>query len=389
MTTVAEKLNADDLQEYRAYLQRGETRLSTLHRVAGAFLGGAGLLTLLPVLFRDTFSSLFSELLFLPYPGLPAPNSLQRWFVALPVALSLVLPLWALYLLMKDLVRFYFTGHHFGTKRGIVTYPRFILSGIRVSDDSLDDELPIQQARRGKVPTELLVPASAAARQRLLREAHLVGELPGIDASTDEVVLQGKLREFLFKYTASTVRSLPEEAAKMETSLARHDSSLRSLVLRYAKAFLLTILTTVVTITALVVLDFATPDRREVLGGTKSAVIIPGYLLWLGVVGVYAAWCPIAGFIVRRPVVWIHKDLADPTVAFRTPQSLFQFEVVTLSGVVIASMATTASLIWYIVGSGLAVTLWPAALLGVSLLIVVSAYAIRTVVKSRSWFDGN
>jgi hypothetical protein len=42
------KSSESDLQEYRAYLQRAETRLSTLHRVAGAFISGAGLLTLLP-----------------------------------------------------------------------------------------------------------------------------------------------------------------------------------------------------------------------------------------------------------------------------------------------------------------------------------------------------
>jgi hypothetical protein len=305
-----------------------------------------------------------------------------------PVTLSLILPLWAIYLLMRDLVRFYFTGHHFGTKRGIVTYPRFILSGIRVSDDSLFDPGPIQKARRGPVPTELLVPASATARQRLLREAHLVGELAGVSATTDEVILQGKLREFLFKYTASTVRTLPEEAAKMEASLARHDSSLRSLVLRYAKAFLLTILTTAVTIVALVVLDFATPAQRETIGESASAVIVPGFVLWLAVLGVYAVWCPIAAFIVRRPVVWIHQDLADPTVAFRTPQSLFQFEVVTLSGVVCASIATTIALVWYAVDTGRIVVLWPAVLGSISLVCLVSYYTVRTIIKSRSWAEG-
>jgi hypothetical protein len=37
----------------RTYLQRAEVRLSTMHRIAGAFLGGAGLLLLLPAFLRE------------------------------------------------------------------------------------------------------------------------------------------------------------------------------------------------------------------------------------------------------------------------------------------------------------------------------------------------
>src|SRR2546421_12600595 len=85
----------NDLQEQRAYLQRGETRLSTLHRVAGAFLGGAGLLTLLPVLFRETFSTLFASIVFLDVPLFPQVRSVERWITLVPIVASLLLPLWA------------------------------------------------------------------------------------------------------------------------------------------------------------------------------------------------------------------------------------------------------------------------------------------------------
>lgn len=40
------KIEAPSVVTLRAYLQRAEVRLSTMHRIAGAFLGGAGLLTL-------------------------------------------------------------------------------------------------------------------------------------------------------------------------------------------------------------------------------------------------------------------------------------------------------------------------------------------------------
>lgn len=47
-TTGPENKNA-----LRAYLQRAKAKLSTMHRIAGAFLGGAGLLLLLPTSLRD------------------------------------------------------------------------------------------------------------------------------------------------------------------------------------------------------------------------------------------------------------------------------------------------------------------------------------------------
>lgn len=46
-------------EQHRSYLQRAEVRLSTMHRIASAFLGGAGLTILFPFLFRDTFENLF------------------------------------------------------------------------------------------------------------------------------------------------------------------------------------------------------------------------------------------------------------------------------------------------------------------------------------------
>src|SRR4051794_34504074 len=79
----------EDAVEYRAYLQRGETRLSTLHRVAGAFLSGAGLLTLLPVLLSSTFTTLLAGVVFFPATGFPPPASLTRWLTLGSVCVTL------------------------------------------------------------------------------------------------------------------------------------------------------------------------------------------------------------------------------------------------------------------------------------------------------------
>jgi hypothetical protein len=365
-----------DKQEYRAYLQRGETRLSTLHRVAGAFLGGAGLLTLLPVLFRDTFSTLFAELLFLKHPFWPTPGSIQRWLLMVPVICSLVLPLWALYLLMQDLVRFYFTGKSF---EGQVTYPRFILSGILLSTESMADQRRIEKARIDSSVSELLVPKADRAKRRLLKEALQMGH----NTSRLDGDRETAIRDFLFKYTDSTPRDLPAESANMEASLTRHNMLLRALVLRYAKAFLLTVLTTTVTITALVFLDAATPNRQQQLSGDISHSIVPGYLLWLGVLAVYAVWCLLAALVVRRPIVWIYKDLNDDSKWFRSPLSLALFEAATLGCAVTASIATTVAIIWYTASSGRASELWAVGAFSAALTIYIAVYAVKTELDRR------
>jgi hypothetical protein len=334
-----------DAAEHRAYLQRGETRLSTLHRVAGAFLGGAGLLTLLPVLFRDTFSSLFFQLIFAPNLRFPPSGSVQRWLTLLPVTMTLFLPLAALYLLVRDLVQFYFTGHHFdeGATRSI-TYPRFILSGILVAVP----ENRMITARSHPAVTDLLVPKSAKARRKLLREAHEIGECADVHiGGTHKAMVEAELQQFVLKYTASLPRSLALESAKMEASLARHHALLRVLVLRYAKAFLLTILTTGTTVTALVILNLVQPSGN--LGG--GGPVLPPYVVWCGALGVYGGWCFLAAWVVRRPIVWIYRAYGSEDDEMRTPQSLVEFERLTLVIVGISAVTVAACLAWFAVGT--------------------------------------
>ncbi len=51
-----------DREGLRAFIQRAETRLGTMHRVGGGFISGAGLLILMPFIFRDSGSKYFSIL---------------------------------------------------------------------------------------------------------------------------------------------------------------------------------------------------------------------------------------------------------------------------------------------------------------------------------------
>lgn len=336
------KSSESDLQEYRAYLQRAETRLSTLHRVAGAFISGAGLLTLLPLLMSGTFSGLLALILFYPNNSLPAAGSVQRWLVLMPVLASLALPILALYLLIRDLILFYFTARTFHTDKSGLIYPRFILSGIMVSENSLNGgTADLERARQDEYVRNLLVPTPADLRARILSEAHSIGALTGFTLNAPEPLLETALRGYVLQQTASHPRSLPDEAAKMEASLARHLRFLRGLVLRYAKAFLLTIVTTVVTIAANGVLSLLRPLDTVRLHGVN-----PQYV-WLATLTIYALWALVAVAIVRRPVAWLYADSSN-TKNQRTPQSLLNFERLTLAVGIAATMIVMCDLIWYI-----------------------------------------
>src|SRR5687768_5024416 len=94
----------------RSYIQRSEVRLSTLHRVATAFISGAGLLLLIPVFFKDAVDSLLAVLLAQAGNQFSNLGGVLGWaltallFLCLlyPLLLSLVIPLYGVYLLLKD-----------------------------------------------------------------------------------------------------------------------------------------------------------------------------------------------------------------------------------------------------------------------------------------------
>jgi hypothetical protein len=366
-----------DLQELRAYLQRGETRLSTLHRVAGSFLSGAGLLTLLPVLLTTTFSSLFSSVVFLEFPELPDAGSAQRWFALFPVLVALLLPLIALATLIRDLVRFYFTAHHFDDwKRA--AYPRFILSGIKVSDASLSEPTlaMLRTARDRPSVTQLLVPSPDKNRMALLREARVVGELPTLRLDQRKLA-EMQLRDFVFRYTATDQRSLVQEAAKMEASLARHHLLLRALVLRYAKAFLLAILTLIMTVLALAILNLASDAGSQASLNTSS---LSGDYIWTALLGIFALWSAAAAFLVRQPIEWIYGEM-DNTQTARTPHTLASFERVTLVGATLTSLLVSVLLGWFSAGTDSEGVKWFCWTLVATAAFTVP-YSVRAIVRS-------
>jgi hypothetical protein len=297
----------------RAYLQRAEVRLSTMHRIAGVFLNGAGLLFLLPVFLRDAFVRV-AKIAFTF--GDPLPRGLAT---ALLLAM-LGIPLLALYLLIKDIVNFYFTAYHAGLRERFF-HPRLILSGVAFSDDEARPEVKnaIIASQQTKDMLSFIVPQDQEDRktyQRILAatQNQIIPDkrLKYMPDKRDELNEEVCLFDAALGLAGVVDRSLIEEVAKMEMSLTRHAISLRHLVLRYSKALLLFLLTTVILVVSAEILAPSTTGTQPVPGGTGVQSPQTDEALRLLLLCVtFVLWAVLTPWLVRRPISWIYRFAAE------------------------------------------------------------------------------
>lgn len=309
--------NADERNAMRAYLQRAEVRLSTMHRVASAFLGGAGLLILFPVFFNEAIASLLKTLV---VEGRESYRAVASFLLGGPLLLSLLTPLYALFLLLRDLVHFYFVGHSPGFPTSLFN-PRFVLSGIAFSPDESDQAkkavlvhqyssdlinfiLPFGEAQAAYYDQVIV-----STRQQILPDERSIEQLCNMGvlertAEAYQVLVKASIPERrstqdIDRFNAALGlagtkdRELVAEVAKTEASLVRHATGLRRLLLRYIKALLMFIVTTLVAFFMV-----ALVETRNV---PPLRVIAIGYLMW-------AVLTPL---VVRLPVRWVY-DTGDP-----------------------------------------------------------------------------
>jgi len=278
----------DERAAIRAFLQRCEVRLSTLHRVASALLSGAGLMVLLPAVERDAVVDVLRSLL-------TGRIEAARMLAAVGVVVMLSLPFTALWMVLRDLIHFYFHSNHLHSESADLFVPRFTLTSLRLPLGELGPEstLALDVARAETGTIELLVPANDRSRaeidQRIVAYGGLGTAPPGPDGLDDS-----ERAEALFVLAASRQRDLFSEVAKIEHGMARHVLRIQTVVLRYVKALLVLLTTAMATFGAAAVVD-----SKTTLAG--------GDVIWLS--GILLTWAPLVIVAVTSPVRWLDRLL--------------------------------------------------------------------------------
>jgi hypothetical protein len=240
--------------------------------------------------------------------------------IAVSIVLSIVLSLAVLWMVVAELTRFYFHANHFddvgadGVRREVFT-PRFTLTALRMPTDELSErsELAYRAASANQANVRLLVAGNDHARRRIDRQ---VNAYPGVldPTITDP---DGARAAALFALAASHRRSLVEEVAKVEYGMVRHVVRLQVIVLRYVKALLLIIATTVA---AFVCAASVTGDVQASIADQR----------WIA--ATMMIWAPTVAVVVGAPVRWLDRLLRSEGAAHsavRNDSELTQVEDLT------------------------------------------------------------
>lgn len=333
----------------RAFLQRAEVRLSTVHRVGQALLGGSALVLLLPLFIRDGFPRL-TTLLVSTYDAHQHPVVIVG--IAIAAAVSIILPVSAIYLLVGDLLGFYFTSNTFGAPGAghhlpdrAVFNPRFIVPGLGFNNDELNERTGalLDEGRTDEWTRALLVPRSVddvGWRDRFDRRTL---DVWGISAAEGTAGDDDRLRQQFRLAGLHRDRTLAHDVARTEALLAKHVLTIRIAVLRYSKALLLLIATTVATLAASGIVEEAI--HQDTSGGRFADGFPYRYLFLVALV--YVVWAPGAARSVTAPLRMIqrhtpgvgrHRDVYLDKV-------LTQFESATVLATLVVLIGAVAALI--------------------------------------------
>ncbi|CAB4880348.1 unannotated protein [freshwater metagenome] len=334
----------------RSFLQRAEVRLSTIHRVAQALLGGSALILLLPLFLRDAFPKMMTVII-------ASYDAHQNWVptvaVGIAAALVILLPVPAVYLLVGDLLAFYFTSNTFGahpagtnSPKQTVFNPRFIIPGLGFNTDELSPATKqlLAEGRNDEWTRGLLVPHSTdddGWRDRFDTRTY---EVWGVVADEGAAGDTERVRQAFRLAGLNRDRTLAKDVARTEALVARHVLAIRTIVLRYSKALLLLIATTVVTLAASGLVDQAI--REDPTGGKFSGGFPYRYIFLVALV--YAFWAPLAARSVTAPLRMIQRhtpgvgELRDAYLDRHTTQ----FESATILVTLVVLVAADTAMIF-------------------------------------------
>ena len=292
-TPMPDEFTPEQRNAMRQYLQRCEVRLSTLHRIALAFVGGAGLLLLIPVFLKDAIDNIIMVLLVQmgnQFPQLSLTNgrllTLVLYIALLyPLLLSLAIPLYGVYLLLKDIVKFYYTIYMPGFPARLLN-PSFSLTGLNFwPDESAEVKRQVMHLQYEPEYIDFTIPFSEDRREHyfdtiieetqgaVIPATRALEELQKLDVLSPETDKKDVLRfNTAMGLARSLDRTLVEDVAIMEMSLVRHVMYLRRLVMRYVKTLLMFIWTTII---AFLMLPLLRIEEFPVF-----LIMSVGYLVW-------------------------------------------------------------------------------------------------------------
>lgn len=277
-------LTADERAAMRAFLQRAEVRLSTIHRTATALLSGAGVLVLLPAVGRDAIVNVLRALL-------GDTSSGTSLALAALVVVTLVLALLAIWLLLYEITRFYFHANHVTSDRGATFTPRFTLTSLHLPADELGAGATQALAARRSDPDyiELLVPSNDTVRRQIDAKIAAYAGLESTDSPSD-----ASRAAALLQLAGVRDRTLVDEVVKVEYGMARHVVRVQTIVLRYIKALLVVLATVVSTFVMAGVIE-SSPD----VDASAERWIVATLMLW----------APAVLFVTATPLRWLGQLL--------------------------------------------------------------------------------
>ena len=289
--------DVEDRAALRAFLQRCEVRLSTIHRVATALLSGAGIMVLLPAVERDAVVTVLRSLLH-------GELSVSRGLLATAVVSSLALVVGLLWMVIRELTTFYFHSNHIRHGDVETFAPRFTLTSLRLPRDELhtDAEAEYDEIHLQRHNLDLIVPANPTARSRIDRQ---LAAYPAL-ADSDGHRTDAERANALLELAGARRRDLLDEVTKIEYGMARHMLRIEVVVLRYVKALLVVVLTVLATLASAA----AVTDATAVTAADQR---------WIA--AVMALWAPCTIFVTTAPVRWI-EDLLRAEGATRSTAGL-------------------------------------------------------------------
>ena len=270
------------------------------------FCSKFSLLILLPGLAKE---SVYSTITFAA-----TKPSIYSLLLLVPWLLSTIVPLYAFVLLLRDLVQFYFSPRFLQSDP--LRINRFALAGVTFPYD--EGKEAKAQVIALKATDRSYVDFTLGGTSHLTVEKALTESQDGktsyplrlavknaLKDPGDRNILNRTPAEYIgvaFALAGSLDQSLVGEVARMEASVCRHVLLLRKLVLRYTKALILFVWTTLISIGVTAILSIPADNPNISI---KEKVIICFVL--------YAIWAGLAIIFIKKPMSWIDQLISSVT----------------------------------------------------------------------------